>query len=167
MSADPALQSEARKLEVFTTIGLWLVILSIAGRFILYPIFHALPDSAFNTPEFDTTANDLIITLPAVILAGGLNAARKLFGRIRKGEMFTDAVGRGVREIGQSLLGAAVAMAVVVPWLQAWVDGKYGFGGIKLDTLIWTLGVVGFAMMMVGRLLKQAGALKDELEQFV
>lgn len=167
MSADPTLQAEARRLEIFATVAFWVVVVSICVRFLLFPILHAIQGSGFDAAKFDLTARTAITALPAVILVGALDAARKLFAAIRRGELFTDAVGQGVRGIGVSLLMAAVAISVVVPWLQSWVDGTYGFAGIKLDSMTWTLGVVGFAVMMVGRLLKRAGALQDELERFV
>jgi hypothetical protein len=166
-AADSSLKAEARRLEIFTTVALWIVVVSIFVRYVLYPVLHSVQGSGFDVEKFDVTARILITGLPAVVLLGAIDAARKLFSRIARGEMFTDAVGQGVRGIGQSLLAAAIATAVVVPWLQSWVEGTYGFGGIRLDALTWTLGVVGFAVMMVGRLLKRAGAMQDELERFV
>ena len=43
----------------------------------------------------------------------------------------------------------------------------FGFGGVDLEPTTWVLGVVGAALLMLGRLLRQANALQDELERFV
>jgi hypothetical protein len=167
-AADRSFQAEARRLEVFALIALVIVIIGICVRLLLPPVFEALRAGHVDTLDFwATTWPAWIPALPSMVLTGAIDESRKLFGRLARGELFSEAVGRGVKGIGTALLFAAVTMAVIVPWLQAWVDGKFGFGEVRLDTLTWVLGVVGAALLMVGRLLKRADAMQDELERFV
>ena len=165
---DRALQSEARRLEVVTLIAFVLLVVALVGRYLLLPLLGALREAAPGSVEFyDIIGRAVIEALPAFALLGAVDASRKLFGRLAKGELFSDAVGRGVRGVGGSLIWAAAVIALIVPWLQAWVDGRYGFGGIHLDPTTVVLGVVGAAMLLLGRLLKRAGALQSELESYV
>lgn len=165
---DRSLQSEARRLEVATLIALVLLSVGLVVRYLLLPIVAALRETVPGSWEFwSLIGPSLIQALPAFALLGAVEATHKLFGRLGKGELFGDAVGKGVRGIGGSLIWAALTVAVIVPWLQAWVDGKYGFGGVHLDPVSVALAVVGAAMLMLGRLLKRAGAMQSELERFV
>lgn len=165
---DRSLQTEARRLEVVTLIAYTLVIVGLVVRSIVLPLLAALREAAPGSWEFwNAFGPHLIDALPAFALLGAIDASKTLFGRLAKGEMFSDLVGRGVKGIGSSMIFAALAISVIVPWLQAWVDGKYGFGGIHLDPMVLVLGVVGAAMLMLGRLLKRAGAMQSELERFV
>ncbi|MBX7249055.1 MAG: DUF2975 domain-containing protein [Caulobacteraceae bacterium] len=165
---DRSLQSEARRLEVITFIAFLVILLGLIARYIVLPVLGELRSLAPDTPAFWNGIGALLIdALPAFALAGAIDACRKLFKRLAEGALFGDAVGRGVRGIGSALIWAALATAVVAPWLQAWVDGKYGFGGVRLDPTTVLLAVLGGAMLLLGRLLKRAGAMQSELERFV
>ena len=165
---DRSLQSEARRLEVATLVALVLLSILLVLRYLLIPIVSALSEAAPGSLEFwDLIGPRLIQALPAFALLGAIDSTHKLFRRLGKGELFGEAVGKGVRGIGGSLIWAAAVMAVIVPWLQAWLDGKYGFGGLNLDPVSIVLAVVGAAMLLLGRLLKRAGALQTELESYV
>jgi len=165
---DRALQSEAKRLEVVTLIALILLSIGLVVRYLLLPLVAAMREAVPGSWEFWTLIAPWLITaLPAFALLGAVGATHRLFGRLAKGEVFSEAVGKGVRSIGGALIWAAVVMAVIVPWLQAWVDGKYGFGGVNLDPVTVVLGVVGAAMLLIGRLFKRAGALQSEMESFV
>lgn len=162
------LKSEARGLQVVTLIALVLLSVGLAVRYLLLPFVAALRETAPGSWEFWSLLGPwLIEALPAFALLGAVEASHKLFARLAEGELFGETVAKGVRGIGGSLIYAAVAMAVIVPWLQAWVDGKYGFGGIHLDPVTVVLAVVGAAMLLLGRLLKRAGAMQSELESYV
>ena len=166
-AADRTLQSEAKRLDIVTIVAIVVTIVGIVLRYALAPILAGVRDATDNADVWMIVTSAILDALPSLVLVGALDASRKLFASLARGDVFSDAVGKGVKGIGASLLYAAVMIAVVVPWLQGWVDGNYGFAGIKLDTLTWVLGVVGAALLMVGRLLQRAKGLQSELEQFV
>lgn len=165
---DRTLQSEARRLEVVTLIALVLLAILLVLRSVLIPIVAGMADNHPNSEAFWGEVGPILIdALPAFALLGALDATHKLLKRLARGETFSDSVGKGVRGIGMALIWAAIAAAVVVPWLHAWVDGRYGFGGVNLEPASVVMAVVGAAMLLVGRLIARAADLKSELESFV
>lgn len=165
---DRALQSEARRLEVVSLVALVLLTILLVLRSLLMPIVAAMVDTDPGSAEYWAQVGPALIdALPAFVLLGALDAARKLFARLARGETFSGAVGKGVRGMGSALIWAAVAAAVVVPWLHAWVDGRYGFGGLNLEPTNVVLAVVGAALLLLGRLVARAADMKSELESFV
>ena len=58
-------------------------------------------------------------------------------------------------------------MALITPNLLAWVSGDHGGMELKLEPETLVIGVVGAAMLLMGRMFRRAGSLQDELERFV
>jgi len=109
----------------------------------------------------------LVEFLPVLIYLGGLAAAARIFHRVADGELFSNANSNGLAEVGSSLLWGAAASAVIVPWIQSWIDGEYGFSGLHLETETWVIAVIGGAILMLGRMMAQAGRLQSELDQII
>ncbi len=94
-------------------------------------------------------------------------SAAAIFGRVAKGELFSRANSKDLAEVGGSLLYGAVASAVLVPWIQSWIDGEYGFSGIHLEMETWVIAVIGGAILVLGRMMTHAGRLQSELDQII
>ena len=109
----------------------------------------------------------LVEFLPVLIYLGGLAAAARIFHRVAEGELFSKANSNGLAEVGSSLLWGAAAGAVIVPWIQSWIDGEYGFSGIHLEVETWVIAVIGGAILVLGRMMAQAGRLQSELDQII
>lgn len=109
----------------------------------------------------------LVEFLPVVIYLGGVMAVARIFGRVADGELFSKANSNGLAEVGSSLLWGAAASAVIVPWIQSWIDGEYGFSGIHLEVETWVIAVIGGAILVLGRMMAQAGRLQSELDQII
>lgn len=109
----------------------------------------------------------LVELWPVLIYFGGLLSAAAIFGRVSKGELFSQANSRDLGEVGASLLYGAVAQAVLVPWIQSWIDGEYGFSGIHLETETWVIAVIGGAILVLGRMMTEAGRLQSELDAII
>jgi len=164
---DANIRSEARRLEILSVFALIGVIVAITVRYLLLPGVEFARGPM--TPEAftETLGAALISVLPVVLFAGALSATHRLAGRLHRGELFSTAVGQGVTGIGSSLVAGAVAAAFIVPNLLAVVQGDYDGFGFKLDAETWVIGIVGLALMLVGRLLGRAGEMKAELESYV
>ena len=54
-----------------------------------------------------------------------------------------------------------------MPWIQSWIDGEYGFSGIHLEVETWVIAVIGGAILVLGRMMAQAGRLQSELDQII
>ena len=109
----------------------------------------------------------LVEFLPLVIYLGGVIAAARIFGRVADGELFSKANSNGLAEVGSSLLWGAASGAVIVPWIQSWIDGEYGFSGLHLEVETWVIAVIGGAILVLGRMMAQAGRLQSELDQII
>lgn len=109
----------------------------------------------------------LVEFLPGLIYLGGVIAAARIFGRVADGELFSKANSNGLAEVGSSLLWGAAASAVIVPWIQSWIDGEYGFSGIHLEAETWVIAVIGGAILVLGKMMAQAGRLQSELDQII
>ena len=109
----------------------------------------------------------LVDVLPALIYLGGVLAAAHIFGRVARGELFSRANSEGLAEVGSSLLWGAAASAVIVPWIRSWAAGEYGFGGIHLETETWVIAVIGGAILILGKMMAQAGRLQSELSEII
>ena len=109
----------------------------------------------------------LVDVLPALIYLGGVLAAAHIFGRVSKGELFSRANSEGLAEVGSSLLWGAGASAVIVPWIKSWAAGEYGFGGIHLETETWVIAVIGGAILILGKMMAQAGRMQSQLDEII
>lgn len=109
----------------------------------------------------------LIDVLPALIYLGGVWAAAHIFGRVAKGELFSRANSEGLAEVGSSLLWGAAASAVIVPWIKSWIAGEYGFSGIHLEIETWVIAVIGGAILILGKMMAQAGRLQSQLDEII
>ena len=109
----------------------------------------------------------LVEFLPVLIYLGGLAAAARIFHRVADGELFSKTNSNGLAEVGSSLLWGAAAGAVIVPWIQSWIDGEYGFSGIHLETETPVIAVIGGAILVLGRMKAHAGRLQSELDEIV
>lgn len=120
--------------------------------------------------------------LALVFYLWGLFAIRRTFRDIAAGGLFEPAISRGLRHLGLAVLGGSAASAVVVPNLRRLAMRT----GLLEDTLRpWEavahfdvafvmLGVVGFALILLSRLIGVAGdfraranALETELGEFL
>lgn len=109
----------------------------------------------------------LVDVLPALIYLGGVWAAANIFGRVARGELFSRANSQGLAEVGSSLLWGAAASAVIVPWIKSWLAGEYGFSGIRLETETWVIAVIGGAILVLGKMMAQAGRLQSALDEII
>ncbi len=56
---------------------------------------------------------------------------------------------------------------VFVPWILSWIDGEYGFSGVRLNEGPLVLAVIGGAVLVVGRMMAKASALQAELSEII
>jgi hypothetical protein len=116
---------------------------------------------------FPPVLSRLVDVLPALIYLGGVLAAARIFGRVAKGDLFSKANSQGLADVGSSLLWGAAASALIVPWIKSWLDGEYGFSGIRMEPETWVIAVIGGAILILGKMMAQAGRLQSELNEIV
>lgn len=148
----------------------WIVMAAtLVGEHIVWPIVRIV-DGAIGREPWRAVVNDvglnLIKALPAIILLSGVFAAQRMFTRTGEGEVFSVANVADLGRIGESMVWAAIASIVISPTIAGWV---------RLDTTIdlnfsdaaLLLGVLGAAVLFMGRVLALANRIKTENDQIV
>jgi len=173
MSSNARLVDQARTFEVIA----WIAVAALSLQFLVFlklltligPIADAirLGDTSGLRGAFQPVLLRLVDVLPALIYLGGLFAAARIFGRVAAGDLFSKANSEGLAEVGSSLLWGAGASAVIVPWIKSWLGGDYGFGGFHLEMETWVIAVIGGAVLILGKMMAQAGRLQTELSEII
>lgn len=173
MSGTAKLADQAKTFEVIA----WIAVVTLSLQFLVFlklltlinPVVDAFRygDRAGLVAAAQPVLSRLVEVLPALIYLGGVLAAAHIFGRVAKGELFSRANSEGLAEVGSSLLWGAAASAVIVPWIQSWIAGEYGFSGIHLGTETWVIAVIGGAILVLGKMMAQAGRLQSELDEII
>lgn len=167
------LTDQARTFEVIA----WIAVVTLSVQFLVFlkvltligPIAEAVRfrDTTGLREVFQPVLYRLVDVLPALIYLGGVLAAARIFGRVAGGELFSRANSQGLAEVGSSLLWGAAASALIVPWIKSWLEGEYGFGGIHLETETWVIAVIGGAILILGKMMAQAGRLQSALDEII
>ena len=123
-----------------------------------------------------------LIWSPAILYLYAIWALHRAFAVIGGGSLFADAIARGCSRAGLALACGAVLSAIVVPNALRLIHGPGGpgqgspalLGLVRPDLAYLAVGVVGLALLLLGRLLARAAAvqarsaaLEDELGGFV
>jgi hypothetical protein len=167
------LTDQARTFEViawFAVATLSLQALAFVKLLLLIgPIADAIRfgDTTGLREVFPPVLSRLVDVLPALIYLGGVLAAARIFGRVANGELFSKANSQGLADVGSSLLWGAAASALIVPWIKSWLDGEYGFSGLRMESETWVIAVIGGAILILGKMMAQAGRLQSELDEII
>ena len=174
---DPTIAKQARYLEaaaVLALVLLGLASLRSTGIVAVVPaIFGAVKvgDLSQAVPAMDTFLRALVRMLPTVCFLGGVWAARGLFARIGRGEIFSPANSRAIAEIGSAMLWGAAVWMIVAPTILALIDQGRGRWGMRVEPEALVLAVIGGAVLMIGQIMARAqsenASLKAELTDFV
>ncbi len=101
--------------------------------------------------------------LPVFFYLAAIWMVRAAFASIARGVLFDSVVPRLIARVGIALAAGALANVFVVPWIWrfAFERGAWAW----YDPAAITLGVVGFALILVARLLAQAAEMRAELDE--
>jgi hypothetical protein len=167
------LSKQARMFEAAAVIALVLLVLNMVRLIGVVPLAFGMVDAfgAGDPARAWPAAQDFLVAavtlLPTFIYIGGVESARKMFHRIGEGELFSEANSKSLADIGGALLYGALAAMVIVPWIQAWIGGEYGFGGVRIEAETLVITVIGGALLVLGRMLVRAGRLQSELDEII
>ena len=105
----------------------------------------------------------LVARLPMLFYLAAIWMVRAAFASIARGALFDSVVPRLILRVGIALAAGALTHVFLVPWI--W---RFGFGHgawAWYDPAAITLGVVGFALILVAHLLAQAAEMRAELDE--
>jgi len=167
------LTKQARLFEAAAVIALVLLALNLLRLIGVIPLAFAIGDG-FGSGDFSGVWPELqrflaaaVTLLPTMIYIGGVESARKMFHRIGEGELFSEANSKSLSDIGGALGFGALAAMIIVPWIQSWIGGEYGFGGIRIEGETLVIVVIGGALLVLGRMMSRARRLQSELDSII
>ncbi len=106
----------------------------------------------------------LVRLLPGLGYLWALWAVQRALGDLAAGRLFQSAVGRAIRHIGIGVLVGALLNVFAVTNLSRWIVGGHGsYAYFDLSGIV--LGVVGAALVLLSRLVDEARALQEELDE--
>lgn len=159
-----------RRARLFGILAFWAASLSVLSvvtqvASVAAPLWHGGPVA---TTLLDAL-KELVLTAPALFYVAGLVRSRRVFGRIGRGEIFTPANSEGLIGVGAALVAGAVwAMlaAGLEPTIHADVLGPVAHDIAEGATQL-ALAALGLALLLIGRVMRQAVRLKAEADGFV
>ena len=101
-----------------------------------------------------------LLWLPVPFYLYALWAIRGAFRSFALGGTFGPAIASGCTRAGFALAAGATLSALVVPNLMRLVHGRGGF--LTFDVAYLAVGVVGLALILLGRLLARAAEVQSE-----
>lgn len=149
----------------------WLTVFMVVSVGALLALIHLI------SPVFlwlrDTPGRDAQSALSAVVQ--GIPAACYLFGvwsigsamgQLAKGRLIQPTLAQALRRVGLALGIGGVASVFVITNLIRLIDAGRG-SYLHFDVPGMTLGMIGGALFLLGRVVEQAGRVQAELDEMV
>ncbi len=163
--------AEASRLQPLAT-GLFVIaLLSVLGSGIAEPLIEAARGERYGEGEaFSEVARNVLNAAPAIALIWALWDARAYLGRLSRGEVWGPATMQMLGNVGNALLWAGILALAVVPTLENWVNGSFGFD-LRIEPTNIALVGLGLLLSLIGRVVRNvvevAASLKQENDQIV
>ena len=150
-----------RWLAVFmvVSIGALLTITNLVG-----PITHWLRESpdAYQ-PRY---LAGVIWAVPPACYLFGVWSIGQAMGRLAKGQLFQPIVADALRRVGLSLgIGGVFSVFIMSNLLR--MIGHIGGSYLNFAVASMTLGLIGGALSLLGRVMEQAGKVQAELDEMI
>jgi hypothetical protein len=164
---EPRLSRQARFFGICAGWAAGLSVLAVLTQVIAVaaPLWHGGPVAE----TLGNTLRELALTAPALFYVAGLVRARRVFGRIGRGEIFVRPNCEGLIAVGAALiLGAVWAMIVagLEPTIHSELLGPIAHDIAEAATQLALLAL-GLALLILGRVMRTAVRLKTETDGFV
>lgn len=165
---DTRLRRHARLFGVFAFFAAFLSLASVFTEIssVAAPLWRG------GAPVHETWINTLkalVLDVPALFYVAGLVRSRRVFRRVGRGDIFTRENSDGLAHVGSALLGGALwamAAAGLEPVVQSQQLGQT-IHDIAAGASQTALAAVGLALLMIGRVMREATRLKAETDGFV
>lgn len=163
MPQKPDLQRRAALAERAAGLTAIALLALVAAEKLSPPVMAALRKNEFDAQSF---AVGLAQVLPAAAFTVALWALRKMFAGVAAGKTFTNELPRALRTAGWALTAGAVAGVVLEPIAMTLLGKGPGYL-IALDAGAIAIGAVGVGLVALSALLREAVAMKSELDGFM
>ena len=137
---------------------------AIGGLLLMLLAVAAIVTAAFLSGRY-ANASLLVQQLPILFYAWALWSVRKSLAAFAAGGTLTEGAGRSMQAVGISLFLGGLSNVFAVPLI---LRAMRGTGSIAhFDVAAITLGAIGLALVVIGRLLADSEAMRRELDEFV
>lgn len=107
-----------------------------------------------------------IFAAPAVFYLFAVWSIGHAMGELSKGRLFQPTVANALRRVGLALCAGGLASVFIVSNLLR-VIGETRGGYLHFDVPGMTLGMIGGALFLLGRVVDQAGRVEAELDEMI
>ncbi len=149
----------------------WLAIFMVASVGGLLLLAHIVVPAALwfrnPSPAFAREAlGALIWASPAACYLLGVWFIGRAMGQLARGRLIQPTLASALRRVGLSLgFGGVISVFVVTNLLRLLDHAKGGY--LNFDVAGMTLGMIGGALFLLGRVVDQAGAVQAELDEMI
>ena len=108
----------------------------------------------------------LILASPSICYLFGVWSIGRTLGQIARGRLIQPALADGLRRVGLALgIGGLLAVFAVSNLLRLVGETKGGY--LNFDVASMTLGMIGGALFLLGRVVDQANRIQSELDEMI
>lgn len=141
------------------SVGALLALTNLVGPVMHYPG----PDSGARESRYLV---GLIWAIPPICYLTGVWAIGTAMGQLAKGRLIQATLVVALRRVGLALGIGGVFSVFVMSNLIRLVEGGRG-GYLHFDVAGMTLGMIGGALFLLGRVMEQAGRVQAELDEMI
>ena len=154
-----AMCGQFRWLAVFmvVTVGGLLALLHL-----IFPAMIAARDGAAPPGWLD----GVLFASPTAFYLFGVWSIGRAMGELAKGRLIQPTLSGALRKVGLALGLGGVTSVFVVTNLSRVLQGGHG-GWLHFDVAGMTLGMIGGALFLLGRVMDQAGRVQAELDEMI
>lgn len=165
----------ARKLARFASgwalVALIAIVVVTVVRDIALPLLMNLramaqPGTAGELTVVRVVLTQFVEVAPNLILVWALEQLRGVLNEYAVGRFFTQRAATGVRKTGEAVVLAVGIQAVLAPTLLFYL-GSADELGMRFTTFSLALAAIGLFVMLMGRVLEAAAAIKADSDQIV
>lgn len=148
----------------------WLAVFMVVSVGALLALMHVIVPAVMwsrglsGYPQAYYTA--VITGVPAACYLFGVWSIGQAMGQLAKGRLIQPILADALRRVGLALwIGGVLSVFVVVNVLR--VAGLTTGGWLHFDVPGMTLGMIGAALFLLGRVAEQAGKVQAELDEMI
>ncbi|MFC0633844.1 DUF2975 domain-containing protein [Brevundimonas balnearis] len=149
----------------FRRLAIFMVISVGALLALVHLVFPAMMTVREGAPPAGWLGGVLFAS-PAVFYLFGVWSIGRAMGELARGRLIQPTLSGALRRVGLALGIGGVTSVFVVTNLTRLIEGGRG-GFLHFDVAGMTLGMIGGALFLLGRVMDQAGRVQAELDEMI
>jgi len=169
MTTGKDFQGKCRGLSEAAGVAFWILVVGIAVEILWQGIGRRMFGEGGG--DFRATLQavgvECVEALPGIFIACALWNLAAVFERMGKGVVMDAANARDLSRGGGNVIGAAVAALAVTPSVLGWIQDRPGGVRFDFEWVSVALLLLGLALTLFANVLRDAAALRAELDEIV